>query len=372
MRDDPLYDMDASEETAAGFIDATRASGIVLSNRLRRELARFGLTINELLEIGVSQKAVDLTPIPEEGPDNPRDNPHYAHGWDKGMKIGLANGLSEVQRNIIDYELIVTSNYDVTTVEVVTELVGMCRFGAQPPIENPDPSMLHDDDALHAFLDETPLEPTLTVSATQEAESAEKRDRNSSFLARSLNMAKKAVNRRTMIATLVGALITGPVAWFAARSMTPTPIPSSPTTQGVYIPPTTWDNLPPEIKTPMLQLDAIAWNLEQTSGGITMISSITTSIMMGSQQTDELKAFFTKFLRTSGRDGYWAEVALGLNPANTSSDTRAELLRSMIARIKLSSPASIPQSVISAITTNPDPDPGVHALQVQLLKTAGQ
>ena len=179
--------------------------------------------------------------------------------------------------------------------------------------------------------------------------------------------------RRRLLLTSLAAISIGGLAWIlpSAEAEPTRRVPGETQAQGVYIPPTTWDNYPSAAKTSMLQLDAIAWNLEQTSGGATMISSITTSIMMGSQQTDELKAFFTGFLETSGRDGYWAEVALGLNTANTSPDVRAELLQCMIARILQSSPASIPPAVISAVTTTPDPDPTVHAVQVDLAKTAG-
>ena len=179
---------------------------------------------------------------------------------------------------------------------------------------------------------------------------------------------------RRLLLTSLATISIGGLAWIlpGAKAEPTRRPPGESHAQGVYIPPTTWDNYPSAAKTSMLQLDAIAWNLEQTSGGATMISSITTSIMMGSQQTDELKAFFTKFLQTSGRDGYWAEVALGLNTANTSPTTRSKLLKCMIARIKQSSPASVPPSVISAVTTTPDPDPGVHAIQVLLLKAAGQ
>ena len=180
--------------------------------------------------------------------------------------------------------------------------------------------------------------------------------------------------RRRLLLTSLATISIGGLAWIlpGAKAEPTRRPPGESHAQGVYIPPTTWDNYPATVKTSMLQLDAIAWNLEQTSGGATMMASITTSIMMGSQQTDELKEFFTQFLESSGRDGYWAEVALGLNPANTSPEIRAELIRCMIARIKQSSPASIPQAVISTIAANPDPDANVNALQLMLVKTAGQ
>jgi hypothetical protein len=374
-----MYDMEPDQERLAGCYDGMRAGKALTISEVRLELARFGLTLDKEFQVNEAAGRISLRPEPEPKPDNPLGNPDYEEGYQKGIALGRKHARIRIRQALALFDLFLCEDGAVTSLEFTSNLVRFARYEGNEDQVAP----LRDDRALHAFLDgefprpsaqdsarvatlahsPSPL-PDLDPPAPHDLAPSLASPRTSSTvrarLHRGFAMVKENVNRRTLIATFLGAITTSFITLSLPRnqqegakpnqgSEQPSLLPTQ--SQGSYVPPTTWDHFDAAFKESMLRLDKMFWTYEQSPAGVGVLRNIVATAMTAPVHLDSFKDEVVFMLKTSGRDEYWEQVCLALDPANCSPDTSLGMLRLMAGRIHGSRPSSIPPQVYQQLLT---------------------
>ena len=137
--------MGSGREFAAGWIDGSRAAGVEVRNRVRRELLRYGheLAPDDTARPSPRPDGLQRT-VP--APDNPEADPSYAEGWEAGRSAGFDSMARRLRAAFADNDLYVSGDGGVVQTAVVDDLVRWYRSRMEAADSVTDAS-------LHAFID---------------------------------------------------------------------------------------------------------------------------------------------------------------------------------------------------------------------------
>ena len=415
----------SASEQFEGFWDGRHYGSDRLLARVRRDLQRYELALDDDMRVCVAEPPFMPIPSPEE-PDLLAASADYRDGWEAGIAWAESELTQTLRRALVAWDLYLSAQGRVATTDVVDELLAaMERWRAERDPRVPD------DDEMHAFLDRylspsapdavapsakknppgsTPLDladvwgycdlgpspdgkgaftiPKESVAspdplvdnkkasimvANQDGQSRTAGRPRKSLLARVASMVMKRVTRRAAITTLCTVAVASGlgVGW---RMLATKPAQKVASQAGQYVPPRYWDNYPAASRNYFMSLDSVVWFMEQLPGGVSQVQNGLVQIMSSPSQ-DELKNNLATFVTTSFRSAYVESLLYCLLPGASSGETRRVVLFNINEMVAESGTGSISANTRNSLlfywTSGGETDAGARAELDVLLTQLG-
>ena len=315
--------VDSGREFAAGWIDGSRATGVEVRNRVRRELLRYG---HELAPDDTARPSShpDAAPRAVPSPDNPLDDASYLEGWDAGRSAGCESIARRLRAALAEHDLYVSDAGAVIRTALVDDLVRWYRARVETDQTVTDAS-------LHAFIDGaeatapgTPRPSRRHPAATNAADTTLK---PSNAIKGACKMIRNAIDRRTIIATLAG-VVAGVGGYSLLTSETPTNLNSGTVTlaqDGDVTTPAYWKQLDPMTQAQLTGLHAAVESLEE-QGQQAVVHQYLQSGMAMPQAADHWKHVICAYVGDLRRADLLPDLLPGLSPAITSAEKRIKIV----------------------------------------------